>query len=282
MGGAKADDSRGGGTSARSLLPAREFSRITNIPISTLRYYDDIGLLVPVLRAENGYRYYAPHQIVAVKFILVLIDCGLPLKTISEFEANRTPKSLALFLHNQRLQMDREMKRILGDRAVMDVVLNLLTVGLVADEDAITVEQMPAMPIRVGVANDFKADDYLFYREYIRFLQETPQVNFSYPVGGLFTDMARWRSASSQPSHFFSIDPEGKDEKPAGTYLVGYIRGYYGQTDDLPERMAAYAKMHRWEFCGPVYNIYVQSEISVKDPDRYLMQASVPVVKAQI
>jgi len=264
-----------------NLVSARAFSRITNIPVSTLRYYDDIGLFVPALRADNGYRYYALHQVVTVKFILVLIDCGLPLKTISEFASGRTPEKLSLLLHNQQLEMDREMKRILENRAVLDTVLNLLATGMAADEDAIKVERLAALPLRVGAENDFKSDDYLFYRTYIRFLKETPNINFSYPVGGLFADMDRWRAKPSEPTRFFSIDPSGKAEKKEGTYLVGYIRGYYGQTDDLPERMAAYAATHRLRFCGPVYNIYVQSEISVKEPKRYLMQASVPVVEAR-
>ncbi|MDR1709493.1 MAG: MerR family DNA-binding transcriptional regulator [Candidatus Accumulibacter sp.] len=273
-GGARADNWKTG-----DLISAREFSRITNIPVSTLRYYDDIGLFTPVLRGENNYRYYAPQQIVTVKFILVLIDCGVPLKTIREFEATRTPQSLATLLHDQQLQMDREMARLLANRSVLDVALKHLATGLLADENAVTVQRLAAASIRLGAENEFKSGDYLFYRAYIRFIRETPHINFNYPVGGLFTDFAHWHAKPSEPARFFSVDPLGSAERPAGTYLVGYARGYYGETNDLPGRMADYAKKHRLEFRGPVYNIHVQSEISVKDPDQYLMQASVQVRK---
>ena len=37
-----------------------EIAEICNIPIRTLRYYDEIGLLVPEKRdIESSYRYYA-------------------------------------------------------------------------------------------------------------------------------------------------------------------------------------------------------------------------------
>ncbi len=36
-----------------------EFSRITNLTVKTLRYYDEEGILLPSHRdAYNGYRYY--------------------------------------------------------------------------------------------------------------------------------------------------------------------------------------------------------------------------------
>ena len=42
----------------------REVSEICNIPSKTLRYYDEIGLVVPAFRDEsNRYRYYGKDQI---------------------------------------------------------------------------------------------------------------------------------------------------------------------------------------------------------------------------
>ncbi|MDR1815734.1 MAG: hypothetical protein LBR00_03495, partial [Clostridiales Family XIII bacterium] len=144
-------------------------------------------------------------------------------------------------------------------------------------EDEIAVEAMPALPLRVGAENRFGEGDLLFYRTYVRFLGETPGIHLSYPVGGYFDDMARWVDAPSEPTRFFSIDPDGESEKPAGDYLVGYARGYYGETVGLPERMARYAKDKGLTPVGPVYNIYLHDEVSVKDESRYLMQASVAV-----
>ena len=59
--------------------------------------------------------------------------------------------------------------------------------------------------------------------------------------------------------------------------MVGYTRGYYSRTNDLPARMAEFAKKNGLLFNGPVYNIYLFDEVSVVDPDWYLLQASASV-----
>jgi len=259
------------------LIPIKEFSSITGIPVSTLRYYDDMGLLRPAERAESGYRHYAPQQIVTVKFIRVLIDCGLPLKTIGAIARDREPESLLRLLQDQALALDRETERIRENRAVLGIFMRLITEGLLAREDEIEVKHMPALPLTLGIENRFESGDLLFYHAYVRFLLETPDINTSFPVGGLFTDMSSWLATPSEPCRFFSIDPRGRNERAAGLYLVGCTRGYYGNTGDLPERMNNYAKKHGLAFAGPVYNIFLQDEVSNKDPNRYLMQASVLV-----
>lgn len=43
----------------KSTMPIREFARLTGIRPANLRFYDQIGLLSPELRGENGYRYYS-------------------------------------------------------------------------------------------------------------------------------------------------------------------------------------------------------------------------------
>jgi hypothetical protein len=81
----------------------------------------------------------------------------------------------------------------------------------------------------------------------------------------------------SRPVRFFALDPKGNEQKTGGLYLVGYTRGYYGKTNDLPERMAAAAKEKGLVFNGPVYNLYLFDEFSTSDPEQYLLQVSASV-----
>ena len=40
-----------------------EISKLTNVPIQTLRYYDKMGLLKPAyINEQNNYRYYSVNQ----------------------------------------------------------------------------------------------------------------------------------------------------------------------------------------------------------------------------
>ena len=73
----------------KDFLSTQEFSKLSGIATSTLRYWDDIGLFSPRKRnPENNCRYYTPDQMIAVKFITVLSDLKIPLKIISDAEKN--------------------------------------------------------------------------------------------------------------------------------------------------------------------------------------------------
>jgi len=123
----------------------------------------------------------------------------------------------------------------------------------------------------------------MFYREFNRFCHslKEPRLNLAYPIGGFFESMGAFLDHPPKPTRFFSLDPNGRDVKAAGLYLVGYTRGYYGETNDLPERMAAYAEENGITFTGSVYNIYLFNEVSVNDPKQYLLQTSAEVSKTQ-
>ena len=162
--------------------------------------------------------------------------------------------------------------------SVISTFLGLLTEGIRANETDITVVKMPEKRIIMGGVNEF-ADSEGFYRELMKFYcgQHEPKLNLSYPVGGYFDSMDEFINEPSQPARFFSLDPKGHERKAEGLYLVGYTRCYYCQTSDLPSRMVAFAKTNGLVFNGPVYNIYPFDEISVTDPDQYLLQVSASV-----
>jgi len=59
------------------------FSRISQVPVSALRYYADIGLLEPAeVDPSSGYRYYTAAQLPRLNRILALKDMGLSLDEI--------------------------------------------------------------------------------------------------------------------------------------------------------------------------------------------------------
>ncbi len=86
----------------KDLLTVNEFSQLSGIEKSTLRYWDEIGLFSPAKRdSDNNYRYYSPEQLIAVHFITVFSELNIPLKTISAVEKARTPETVFEFLKQQ-------------------------------------------------------------------------------------------------------------------------------------------------------------------------------------
>ena len=59
-----------------------ELSRRTNVPTKTIRYYEEIGVLPPPERADNGYRNYDPDMIDRLTFVKDAQGTGLSLGEI--------------------------------------------------------------------------------------------------------------------------------------------------------------------------------------------------------
>lgn len=61
-----------------------DFSKLSQLSVKTLRYYDEIGLLKPVeVDPFTGYRYYSAGQLPRLNRILALRDLGLSLEQIA-------------------------------------------------------------------------------------------------------------------------------------------------------------------------------------------------------
>lgn len=59
-----------------------DVARLANVPSTTIRYYEDIGLLPPPARAQNGYRDYDREAVERLRFVRDAQDSGLTLEEI--------------------------------------------------------------------------------------------------------------------------------------------------------------------------------------------------------
>ncbi|HCS40248.1 MAG TPA: MerR family transcriptional regulator [Anaerolineaceae bacterium] len=99
-----------------------EFSKITNITIKTLRYYDEQGIFVPSFRGENGYRYYDEGDFKTAQLILLLRNLDFGIAEIKDVLANYDDEDdLSYFLAakksmiEQRVNIDKALiKKIEG------------------------------------------------------------------------------------------------------------------------------------------------------------------------
>jgi len=66
-----------------------DFSKLSRVPIKTLRYYDEMGLLKPLHVDDfTGYRYYEYEQMTRLYRILALKDLGFSLEQIGQLFDN--------------------------------------------------------------------------------------------------------------------------------------------------------------------------------------------------
>jgi DNA-binding transcriptional MerR regulator len=94
------------------MLKIRDFARLAEVSMTTLRYYDEIGLLKPIqVDPETGYRFYTMDQLPYLHRILALKELGLGLTQISEILAEGvSPEALQGMLRLRQAQLQQHIQ----------------------------------------------------------------------------------------------------------------------------------------------------------------------------
>ena len=98
-------------------MKSGELIKQTKITRDTLRYYNKLGFLKPVVNAENGYKEYSQDDVWLVEFIKSAQGIGFSLKDIKELaehmqSAECKHHSLLPFLHTRLDEVDEKIKAL--------------------------------------------------------------------------------------------------------------------------------------------------------------------------
>ena len=98
-------------------LKIGELAKQTNLAVGTLRYYSDLGLLQPIQRGDNGYRYYSQNASKQVEFIKKAQAIGFTLEEIKTIlnvrDRGEKPCSLVQgLLDNKIEQLEIQIKKM--------------------------------------------------------------------------------------------------------------------------------------------------------------------------
>ena len=89
-----------------------KISKLKNVSIKSLRYYDQIGILKPAfVNTETNYRYYTKEQLYLLDAITVCIKLGIPLKDLNNYVENDS-------INLQKLLYDG---KILAEQKIMEI-----------------------------------------------------------------------------------------------------------------------------------------------------------------
>jgi MerR family copper efflux transcriptional regulator len=122
-------------------------ANITDLPVKTIRYYEDIGLIHPE-RAENGYRSYAENDLHKLRFIQRARSLG--------FTVQECRQLLALYEDRTRASSDvkdiaqRKMAEV--DKKISELQQLKRTLGYLVEE--CHGDKRPDCPILDGLAHN--------------------------------------------------------------------------------------------------------------------------------
>lgn len=94
------------------MLKIGELSKISQVSVKTLRYYDEVGLLKPLeIDRFTGYRYYSFDQLPRLNRILALKDLGLTLEQIAQLlNEQLTAEQLRGMFRLKQVELQQRMR----------------------------------------------------------------------------------------------------------------------------------------------------------------------------
>lgn len=88
-----------------------ELAELSGVTVRTLHHYDEIGLLKPGQRSENGYRYYGRKELLRLQQIMFYRELEMPLEKIAELLDDPEFDAIAS-LRMQREELGKRSKQI--------------------------------------------------------------------------------------------------------------------------------------------------------------------------
>jgi DNA-binding transcriptional MerR regulator len=262
------------------LLSISELAKFARVSRTALIHYDKVGLVKPISRGDNNYRHYSDEHIALVNLVRTLQHLGMSLKDISDVAHHRTPQSMLKLFSEQIVNIDRDLETLTKARKLMDNMIKVIQEVSDIDESAITLGHMPEEHIILGPQNDY-SNGRTLNNALLDFYNWCKTRD-----GGMDLNYSAWGTLSAErlvkgdwvwPDRFYFNNPDGKEIKRAGTYVTGYTRGNYGDTDGLYRRLMAYIQDKGLKLTGPSYETYPLNEISVMNPNGYLIRVSIMV-----
>jgi DNA-binding transcriptional MerR regulator len=266
---------------ASKFFSVSDFARLSRTTRTALHHYDKIGLLSPGSRGSNKYRYYSIGQLAVVNMIRTLQEFGLPLDEIKNLrDRQRTPAQSDEILRQLMEKIDNKAAAWLRAKKLILTLQKSIHSILNVDEEAVTIQSLPAETIILGESNDYsngRNDFDALLSFYNSINDKYLDLNLNYPVWAVFSEERVKRRDWKWPDRYYFYNPEGRDQRPAGQYAIGYTRDGYGQSAELYNRVVDYIDRNGFEICGDAYEEYPLNEICISDEANYLKRVMIAV-----
>lgn len=271
------------GSPLRKYFTTGEFAKLCNVKKQTLFHYDEIGLLSPEYKSENGYRYYSYQQFDVFTVIELLKEVDMPLKEIKSFLNNRSPEELIELFKDKSKEIDRKIANLARIQKIIHTKISLTERALVIDDEQISVEIQDEERIVIShsILNCSDREFLKLVSDFIEFCDDN-QLYVGYPIGGILSKEKLFEKDYDNYSFLYTkiVDEPGNIPlyiKPKGLYVIAYHKGSYKKIYKTYEKVLTFINDNQLKIKGNSYEEYVLDEISVNGYDNYVTQIAIEV-----
>lgn len=268
------------------LFSIGDVAKLFHISVSSLRHYEDVGLLTPErIDPDSGYRYYSTRQFEVLNTICYLRALDLPLSEIADFLGNRDVERIEEKLRQQKeavIVKQAELKRI--ERKI-DNRLRTIDDAKNSEFDSVKLIHKESCRI-VWVRDSLKIRSFLDMETPIRKLEETQAkaLVFLGKVGvGISEKSLRESCFDSYDGIFLILDEEdhfnGETMTLPETLCVSVrFNGSHTEAPEQYRKLINYIAEHKLEISGFSREITMIDYGITNDTEKFVTEISIPVI----
>ena len=264
-----------------------EFSKITSLTVKALRYYDEVGMLIPSARSDNDYRLYDRSDYEKAQLIVLLKELGFSISEMKDMLTTcESRQDISFYLAEKksfikdRIQKEKmlikEIEKHLLQKEKEDNVLNLAHRTKMYEIEIKEIPSMTVASIRFkGKYSDVgkhigkiyqvvkeKANGAPLNLYYDKEYQENADIELCVPIKGTISGR------------------EGINVKvlPAMKAITTMHTGDYQKLNEAYMAVLDYAKENGLELLTPSREVYQKGPGMVfkGNPDKYVTEVIVP------
>lgn len=267
----------------KNLFTIGEMAQLFNINAKTLRYYHEIGILIPEKTDERtGYRYYSTRQFERLNTILYLRALHIPLDNITRFFHSRDISAMTQLLEEQKEKIQKNIQDMKRIEKKLNSRLAQLTQARGKIPGKIQEKILPERCI-IYLKKEIPVTDDLEYP--IRELEKKGHFQSSVFLGKIGVSI----SMNALGSHDFSrfsgifiltekedgISPESA--LPSGLWLILCFTGTHTQAAPYYLKLLEYIRGNELEITGDAVEITLIDYGMTDDPDQFMTEIQIPV-----
>lgn len=255
-----------------------EVAKLCQVPPSTLRYYDEVGLVRPSVNEDNQYRCYTAEDIVRIRMVQSFRDLQFSVKEIMALFKTKDAVSQLSALEAQRTKLEQERAALDRRMAILDekIIRYRETTdaqNLIDQRVAIRVKTFPDRRL-VSIektGHQFSLDAYvLHFNELLQQFQQHTDVTFTnlllihhhLDMNQPFDEQAMRRLEFGT---FGGASHQTNRILPGGEYVTWLQQGMAGRDKflSLYASLQSWLKEHGYRANGPMIDVLITDPASL-------------------
>lgn len=269
----------------QSLFKIGELSKLYNISVDSIRYYEKMGLLNPVRSQESNYRMYSVEDIRKLTMIRELLNLKFSVEQIRRFDENRSVEVTQIVLEEELQKLNEAIEELERNRMSIQARLGILKqrVNTVKDEVAhlISIEERKCLLVSESNLPDDYVDYYLV--KYMNSQQQKVDTIGACDCYTLDLEGSNPESDYLRTKNVFfysdALSYESNYSLPEGLYISLFYHGPLTKTKLLVPKLFAYAKERELKVIGEPIEFCHIDDYETSNEEEYLTELQLHVTK---